>query len=212
VAAHIFYLEDAKALVNAGLDGLAHSVRDKPVDDELIGAMKKHGAFQEAATLTREESTFIFAKPGPLLDDPFFTRGLSPNVLETLRSTAYQNKVAADPDYAKYPQFLQTAMQNLKKLSDAGVKIGFGTDSGPPARFPGYFEHWELQLMTEAGLTPTQVITAATRSAAEFLRAKDLGTLERGKWADLIVLGKDPLADIRNTRSIETVMIAGNKI
>ena len=212
VAAHIFYLDDAKALVNAGLDGLAHSVRDKPVDDELIASMKKHGAFQEAATLTREESTFIFAKPGPLLDDPFFTRGVSQGVLATLRSPAYQNKAAADPDYAKYPGFLQSAMQNLKKLADSGVMIGFGTDSGPPGRFQGYFEHWELQLMTEAGLTPMQVITAATHNAAAFLRAKDLGTLERGKWADLIVLGKNPLDDIRNTRSIDMVMIAGNKI
>ena len=212
VAAHIFYLDDAKALIDAGLDGLAHSVRDQPVDDELIAAMKKHGAFQEAATLTREESTFIFAQPGPLLDDPFFTRGLSPNVLETLRSPAYQAKVAADPDYAKYPEFLHTAMQNLKKLSDSGVKIGFGTDSGPPARFQGYFEQWELQLMTQSGLTAMQAITDATRNAAEFLRAKDLGTLERGKWADLIVLGKNPIEDIRNTRSIEMVMIAGNKI
>src|SRR5271169_4580768 len=84
VAAHVFYLDDAKALIDAGLDGLAHSVRDKPVDAELIALMKKHGALQEAATLTREESTFIFAKPGPLLDDSFFTRGLSPTVLDTL--------------------------------------------------------------------------------------------------------------------------------
>jgi imidazolonepropionase-like amidohydrolase len=103
-------------------------------------------------------------------------------------------------------------MENLKKLSDSGVKIGFGTDSGPPARFQGYFEQWELQLMVESGLTPMQVITDATHNAAEFLGAKDLGTLERGKWADLIVLGKNPLDDIHNTRAIEMVMIAGNKI
>ena len=212
VAAHVFYLDDAKALIDAGLDGLAHSVRDKPVDDALIAAMKKHGAFQEAATLTREESMFIFGKPGALLEDPFFTRGVSPSVLDTLKSAAYQQKIAADPDYAKYPGFLETAMSNLKKLSDSGVKIGFGTDSGPPARFPGYFEHWELQLMVESGLTPAQAITDATRNAAEFLQAKNLGTLERGKWADLLVLGKNPLDDIRNTRTIEIVMIAGNKI
>jgi imidazolonepropionase-like amidohydrolase len=212
VAAHVFYLEDAKELVDAGLDGLAHSVRDKPVDDALIASMKKHGAFQSAATLTREESTFIFAKPGPMLDDPFFTRGLSRDVLATLKSPAYQKKIAVDPDYSKYPGFLKMAMHNLKKLSDAGVKIGFGTDSGPPARFQGYFEQWEMELMNQAGLTPMQIITDATRNAAEFLQAMDLGTLERGKWADLIVLDKNPLENIRNTRAIDMVMIAGNKI
>jgi imidazolonepropionase-like amidohydrolase len=212
VAAHIFYLDDAKALIDAGLDGLAHSVRDKPVDDALIASMKKQGAFQSAATLTREESTFIFGKPGPMLDDVFFTHGVAPTVLATLKSPAYQNKVASDPDYAKYPGFLKMAMHNLKKLSDSGVKIGFGTDSGPPARFQGYSEHREMELMVHAGLTPMQVITDATRNAAEFLRAKDLGTLERGKWADLIVLGKNPLDDIRNTRSIEMVLIAGDKM
>jgi imidazolonepropionase-like amidohydrolase len=212
VAAHVFYLDDAKALVDAGLDGLAHSVRDKPVDDELIASMKKHGAFQSAPTLAREESTFIFAKPAPFLDDPFFTRGVAPTVLATLRSPEYQHKVASDPDYAEYPRFLKMAMRNLKKLSEAGVEIGFGTDSGPPARFQGYSEHREMELMVTSGLTPMQVITDATRNAAEFLRAKDLGTLERGKWADLVVLSRNPLQDIRNTRAIEMVMIAGNRI
>jgi len=212
VAAHVFYLDDAKALIDAGLDGLAHSVRDKPVDDALIASMKKHGAFQSAATLTREESTFIFAKPGPMLADAFFTRGVTATVLATLKSAAYQNKVAADPDYAKYPDFLKMAMHNLKKLSDSGVKIGFGTDSGPPARFQGYSEHWEMELMVQSGLAPMQVITDATRNAAEFLRVNDLGTLEPGKWADLLILGKNPLDDIRNTRSIEMVLIAGNKM
>ena len=73
-------------------------------------------------------------------------------------------------------------------------------------------EHWQLELMVEAGLTPLQVITAATKSGAEFLGAKDLGTLEKGKWADLIVLTKNPAEDIRNTRTIETVYIAGNRV
>ena len=66
--------------------------------------------------------------------------------------------------------------------------------------------------MTEAGLTPMQVIVAATGSAARFLGAKDLGTLEPGRWADLIVLDRNPLQDIRNTRAIHAVYIAGNRI
>ena len=212
VAAHIFYLADAQQLVDGGLDALAHSVRDQPVTPALIDSMKKHGAWQAAATLTREASTFAYAKPPAWVNEPFFTRSVSQTVITTLNDPAYQQKIAADPDFPKYPGMLSMAQKNLKRLADAGVHYGMGTDSGPPARFPGFFEHWEMELMVEAGLTPTQVITAATKSGAEFLRAKDLGTLETGKWADLIVLRDNPVANIRNTRSIEAVYIAGARV
>lgn len=212
VAAHIFYLDDAKQLVEAGLDILAHSVRDRPVDDALIAAMKKRGAWQGAATLTREISTFVYAEPHPFLDDPFFTRSVPATVLATLKSAEFRKRSAADPDLAKYPAFLDTAKKNLKKLRDAGVNVGFGTDTGPPARFQGFFEHWELELITDSGLTPMQAIVAATREAARCLGvSKDLGTLEQGRWADLVVLGRNPLENIRNSRTIEMVMIAGNR-
>jgi imidazolonepropionase-like amidohydrolase len=120
--------------------------------------------------------------------------------------------MAADPHYEKYRGFFETAKANLKRLANAGVPYGFGTDTGPPGRFPGFFEQWELQLMAESGLTPMQVIVAATGSAARFLGAKDLGTLENGRWADLIVLDRNPLDDIRNTRTIRSVYIAGNRV
>jgi imidazolonepropionase-like amidohydrolase len=213
VAAHIFYLSDAKQLVDGGLDALAHSVRDAPVDDALIASMKKRGAWQAAATLTREVSTFVYARPPEWLDDPLFSRSVSKETIATLKSAAYTKKIAADPDFSKLPGFLETAKKNLKRLADAGVKYGFGTDTGPPARFPGYFEHMELELMVSAGLTPMQVIQAATKNSAEFLgESKNLGTLEAGRWADMIVLGRSPVADIRNTKSIEQVYIAGNRI
>jgi imidazolonepropionase-like amidohydrolase len=108
---------------------------------------------------------------------------------------------------------LKTAKENLKRLADAGVRIGYGTDSGVLTRFEGFGEHMELELMVESGMTPAQVITAATKSSAEFLgQEANLGTLEQGKWADMIVLGADPLTDIRNSRQIDAVYIAGNKV
>ena len=97
-------------------------------------------------------------------------------------------------------------------LADAGVRYGFGTDTGPPGRFPGYFEQWEMELMAQAGLTPMQVIVAATGNAAQFLGTKELGILEAGRWADLVVLDRNPLQDIRNTRAINAVYIAGNRV
>lgn len=212
VAAHIFYLEDAKRLVEFGVDGLAHSVRDQNVDAALIASMKKRGTWQFAPTLSREASMFIYGSTPDFARDPFFTRGVSAGVVEKLRSPAYQKTIAADPHLGRYRDFFETAKRNLKALADAGVSYGFGTDTGPPGRFPGFFEQWELELMTQAGLTPMQAIEAATGKAARFLGAKDLGTLETGRWADLVVLDRDPLQDIRNTRYIHAVFIAGNRV
>jgi len=211
-AAHIFYLEDARTLVNSGLDAMAHSVRDKPVDDAFIAAMKKSGTYQ-IPTLSREASMFVYGSYSKMLDDPLYVKAVSPAMLKTLKTAEYQKKSASDPDFKEYPQFLKTAQSNLKKLHDAGVKIAFGTDTGVPLRIPGYFEHWEMQLMSESGIPARDIIVAASKNASEFLGvSKDLGTLEKGKWADLIVLAKNPLDDIRNSRTIESVMIAGNVV
>jgi imidazolonepropionase-like amidohydrolase len=212
VIAHIFYLQDAKQLVDYGVDGLAHSVRDKPIDAAFMADMKHHGTWQEAATLSREASMFVYGEMPPFANDPFFARSISPQVLAQLKNPAYQQKMHSDPDFSMYPGFLHTAEHNLKALAEAGVPYAFGTDSGPPGRFPGYFTHWEMELMVQAGLTPMQVITAATGSAARFLHAEDLGTLEKSKWADMIVLDKDPLDDIKNTRTINAVYIAGKRV
>jgi imidazolonepropionase-like amidohydrolase len=212
VAAHIFYLEDAKRLVGFGVNGLAHSVRDKSVDAALIADMKKRGTWQMAPTLTREASMFVYGDTPSFAKDPFFTRGVSAQVVKQLGSPDYQKTARSDPHFARYPAFFETAKKNLKALADAGVSYGFGTDTGPPGRFPGYFEQWELELMTDAGLTPMQAIVSATGSAARFLGAKDVGTLETGKWADLIVVERDPIRDIKNTRSIQDVYIAGNRM
>jgi len=211
VIAHIFYLSDAKLLAAAGLDAFGHSVRDKPVDAELIGLMKEHGTWL-IPTLFREASTFVFADPDRFLKDEFFTRGVSPRMQQVLASPEYQKALRSDKYFPRYPPILRTAQENLKRLADAGVNIAFGSDAGVLTRFEGFGEHLEAELMVEAGLTPSQVITAATMKSAEFLGQADLGTLENGKWADMMVLAGDPLADIKNMRKIDTVYVAGNKV
>ncbi len=210
--AHIFYLEDARRLVDQGVAGLAHGVRDKPVDQALIDNMKKRGVWQMAATLSREASMFAYDRTPSFINDPFFTRSVSQRTIQLLSNPARQSANAAVPHFKEYPAFFETAKRNLKRLADSGVKYGMGTDTGPPGRFAGYGEHWELELMVEAGLTPMQALIAATRSGAEFLGAKDLGTLEGSKWADLIVLDANPLTNIKNSRSIHSVYVAGNLV
>ncbi|MBU3077558.1 amidohydrolase family protein [Sphingomonas quercus] len=208
--AHIFYYDNAAELAREGIDAFAHSVRDKPVDDALIAQMKAGGVWQMAATLSREAS-FTY-KTLPFLDDPFFSRAVTPAVLTELASPERAAKLGAAPNFPKYGPTLQMALANFGREAKAGIRYGMGTDSGPSARFPGYFAHWELELMVQAGVTPLQALTAATSANAEFMGAKDVGTIAPGKWADLLVLDRDPTADIRNTRAIDAVYVGGNKV
>jgi len=212
VLAHVFYLEDAKRLVDQGIDGFVHMVRDQPIDQALIDAMEKHGTWQVASTLSREASMFAYGSTPEFASDAFFTRGVSAKTLELIKSAERQKTIAGNPNFKKFPAFFETAKANLKRLADAGIPFAAGTDAGPPGRFPGYSQHWELQLMVEAGLTPAQALDAATRRAAMFLGAEDLGTLEPTKWADFVVLDANPLTDIKNTRKIRSVFIAGTEV
>ncbi len=209
--AHVFYLADAKQLVDAGVDGFMHMVRDQPVDDDMVARMKAKGTWQVAGTLSREASMFAFGEEAPFLKDPFFRASLSPTALALLQSEQRQKTIAGGVHYQEYKTFLVNAKASFKRYSDAGIKVSFGTDSGPPGRFAGYFAHWELQELVAAGFTPAQALTKATRDAAEWLKNDKIGAIGPGKWADLLVLDANPLANIANTHRINAVYIAGNK-
>ena len=218
VSPHIFYLSEAQAAVEAGVDALAHSVRDEDVDEALITAMRE-GNVGYIPTLTRELSVFTYESTPEFFSDPFFLRGISlyQDQVDVVSDPTYQEKVRNDPVAQSIKEALPQAQRNLKLLSDAGVLIGFGTDSGVPnantfGRWEGYFEHVELELMVEAGLTPLQAITAATGGSARISQLDRLGTIESGKAADLVVLNANPLEDIRNTREIDSVWIEGRQL
>ncbi len=212
VASHVFYLADAKTLIGDGVDALAHSIRDQPVDRELVAQMKKRGTYY-VSTFTVDESAFVLADHPAMLDDPFLAGALSPEALQQFRSPEYRDKVKSDPNVPKFRAALANGMRNLKTLHGAGVRIAFGTDSGAnPARIPGWAEHRELELMVEAGLKPMDVLVAATRGSAAMLGATDRGTLEPGKRADFLVLSANPLDDVRNTRRLVSVWHGGREI
>jgi imidazolonepropionase-like amidohydrolase len=212
VAVHIFYLADAKAVLEAGADFIAHSVRDADVDQEMIAAMKKRGVCL-APTLMREVSTFVYESTPPFFSDPLFLRHADPAAVAALKEPARQAEMRASSAAQRYKAGLEVASRNLKKLSDAGVTIAMGTDTGPPARFQGYFELMELEMMVKAGLTPRQALAAATRDAARCMKIDaEVGTLQRGRWADFVALDGDPLTDISNVKKIDSVWIAGNRV
>ena len=211
VTAHLYYLEDAKGLLNADVDFVAHSVRDQEVDEELIGLMKERNVCL-TPTLTREMVSFVYEDVPEFFEDPFFLKEADPDVIEKLKDPERQQSVRDSKAAQTYKQALVVASRNVKALADGGVTVAFGTDSGPPSRFQGYFEHLEMEFMAEAGLTPMQILSAASSNAARCLGLDGLGALAAGNWADFVVLKEDPLADIKNTRSIESVWIAGNEV
>jgi imidazolonepropionase-like amidohydrolase len=127
-------------------------------------------------------------------------RAKEPQFIESMKT----NKGAA-----WYREHMAVAMRNVKKAQSAGIPVVMGTDTGPAQRFQGYFEHLELEYMVNAGLTPMQSIVSATGTAARALKVSDVGTLEPGKWADFLVLAANPLDDIKNTRKLDSVWIAG---
>ncbi|ODT05079.1 MAG: hypothetical protein ABS52_02740 [Gemmatimonadetes bacterium SCN 70-22] len=212
VAVHLFYLADAESLLAAGADLVAHSVRDAEVDAGLIGALTSRGVCV-SPTLMREVSTFVYESTPTWFDDPLFLAHANREWMASAMDPARQAAVRASASAQRYKAALDVASRNLKRLSDAGVTIAMGTDTGPVGRFQGYFELMELELMVKAGLTPRQAIAAATRDAARCMKLDgDLGTLEPGKWGDFVVLDADPLVDIANVRRIDSVWIAGNRV
>jgi imidazolonepropionase-like amidohydrolase len=187
VTAHIFELEDAKGLIRAAIDAFAHGVRDRDIDDELVAMFKQHPNLILTPNLPDR---------GVKVDLSWLQAGLAADEFAKLE--------AANTDRPAAQAFYGIQARNLAKLNAAGVRITLGTDGNRP-----WGPHEEMLDMVLAGMTPMQVIVAATRNSAEFLRVADAGTLQAGKSADFIVLDANPLDDITNTRRISAVILRG---
>lgn len=211
--AHIYELADAKMLIGHGLNVLAHNVRDREVNAEFIDLVKRRDVTL-IPTLARDEGIFVYGEAPAWIDDPYFLKFVPPERQAVLK-TRIREEQAKHPRRGMFKAGLEMNKINLKKMSDGGVRIAFGTDSGGAAdRFfiQGYFEHREMELMVQAGLTPMQVIQSFSKGASEALRIdKDFGALARGKTADLLVLEKNPLESITNMRTIHSVYLGGRK-
>jgi imidazolonepropionase-like amidohydrolase len=187
VIAHIFTLEDAKGLLRAGVDAFAHGVRDKDVDDEFMALLKQRPALVL----------------GPNLPD----RGVATDMSwlkDSIPAAELQKLQAAATDRPQAQATFGIQARNLAKMNAAGVRIVLGTDGNTP-----WAPHVEMADMVASGLTPAQVIVAATRNGAEFLKMSDAGTVAPGKSADFIVLDANPLDDITNTRRVDSVYLRG---
>ena len=190
VTAHVFTLEDAKGLLRAGLDAFAHGVRDRDVDDELVALWQQRPDVVLVPNLPN---------PGVAMDLGWLSGTVPPDELAELQETAIDRPAAQEG--------FGIQARNLARLNDAGVKIAFGTDGSVP-----WAVHLEMEDMVRSGMTPAEVIAAATGNSAELLQMTDVGTLAAGKSADFVVLDANPLDDITNTRRINAVYLRGTAV
>jgi len=197
VVAHIFDLDDAKELLRSGIDGFAHGIRDKDIDEEFM------------TLITQHPSVFVIPNlpdRGIAQDDGWLSETVPADEVRRAREalakrTPAQVKQSAD--------LFGVQARNLAKLNAAGVTIGFGTDAGVSVGWPA---HGELADMVTAGMSPSQVIVAATKTSAAILKLDQLGGIAPGKSADFIVLNGNPLDDITNTRRIDRVYLRGQAL
>jgi imidazolonepropionase-like amidohydrolase len=210
VFAHISSVPELEAAVRGGASTLAHVVGDEPEPGPEHVRMLVDGGVSVTPTLAFFYALHRYLDDPTLLDDPFLRAGVTEEDIETAWQ-APMSRMDGLRDFMR--QRLLDAQQHVGEAHRAGVTIALGTDAGNPFNFPGFSAHVEMQLLAKAGLTPMEVIVAATRRGAELLRrADDFGTLEPGKRADLLVLGANPLDDIRNTRSLERVVSEGRVV
>jgi imidazolonepropionase-like amidohydrolase len=212
VLAHIVDLADVKDLLRAGVDGFAHMIRDKDIDDELLGLLKARPNVFFQQTLWGERRAIYGSKPA-WLDEPLLRETFSPREIELLGEEFSASP--ANPEAAQRARAMgQVNLRNTARLNAAGVTLALGTDSGgvTGGQYFGLGTHIEMELqVTRAGLTPMQALVTGTRTSARILGLDQLGTVAAGKSADFLVLNGNPLDNIANTRKISKVYLRGQE-
>jgi imidazolonepropionase-like amidohydrolase len=214
---HATGLKEAVAALKAGADLLVHSVQDEPVTDEFIALAKKNGTIY-CPTLTVLDGYVrlrdaAIAQKAPAIDDP--NGCVDAETLKNIAETATLTVKPDDPEVAerrkqRFDTWAKVMPANLKKVHDAGIPIAMGTDAGNPLTLHGVSVYAEMEAMQAAGMTPMEVLVASTRNGARAMRREaEFGTVEKGKAADLLVLGADPSKDIRAMRQIRHLVRGG---
>jgi imidazolonepropionase-like amidohydrolase len=210
VAVHATELDTAKAAVSAGADILVHSVTDRLIDTQFLDMVKNRDVLYMTTFMVEDGYRNVLTQHAALSDVE--QKLGDPEVIATWSELAKipQGEIPGGiPRMAAAPK-RPIAFDSLMLLDAAGVRIVAATDAGNIGTLHGPALHREFELLATAGMRPSDILVSATRNAAAVIgRQKEVGTLERGKFADLVILDADPVADIKNTRRIFRVMKGG---
>ncbi len=214
--AHATGLREAKEALRAGARLLVHSVWDRPVDEEFLDLARRAGAVYCPTLIVRDGYTRLFRSVqsgvAPVVDDPGGC--VDSGTLARVASTPEAGRGKLTPEMqarlTRAGDQDRVAEANLARVRAAGIPVAMGTDAGNPLTLHGPSVYAEMEAMQAAGLTPLQVLAASTSGGAQAMgRLKDLGTVEAGKIADLLVVGSDPTASIAAMRQIRYVVRGG---
>jgi len=189
-------LADAKDLLKSGIDGFVHTVRDRDVDDEYIALVKAHPAVWTGPNIPNPGETEEEIKA--------LAETLPASTIATMRRQLETRKAAGNPPNALF----ELHCRNVKKIHDAGMIIGLGTDGTGD----GFGAHQQIAYYTRCGFTASEAIEAATSVNARILKLTRMGTIAGGKEADFIVLDANPLENITNTHRINKVYVRGAEL
>jgi imidazolonepropionase-like amidohydrolase len=214
---HATGLAEAKASLRAGANVLVHSVEDVPVDQEFLDLARKNGTIV-IPTLTVIDGYLrmyraVVDRKAPVVDDP--NGCVDRATLAKIAETATVDPSLVSPDrmtarVQRAERFTRVTRGNLKTLVNAGIPIATGTDAGNPLTLHGPAIYAEMEAMQSSGMTPMQVIVASTATASRAMGLdKQVGTIEKGKDADLVITGGDPSLDVANFRKIRYVIRSG---
>ncbi|GEM_PF-992719 len=219
VYAHTSDIEEVRICMKAGIDNLVHFLgTDIPdeTDEDLMNEMVKRGV-SWITTLTLGKSLFFYRMHPEWLERPEIADVYDSSLVNALKSQVNFEaskgllKEITGNDTLTFAEFLLPVTADVKKAHDAGINIVLGTDVlGDDYVLAGFSLHEEMEIMQMGGISPLQIIKMATYNGAKMLGIeKDYGSVEKGKFADFVILMENPLSDITHTLSIEKVFKSG---
>ncbi len=211
VMVHAYDLDNHLDALRAGADIMAHSAVTAHINEEYLQLARKNNVMY-LATLSAYHDAFNPVALRQFIAQDFVQRSVPKKTLSTLASGGPLDGFLTSVKASFIAGQWRVILDNLKKVFDRGIPVAVGPDTGIMGAFPGISVHRELELMAEASIPASSLVASATSVPAKYLDLPGQGVIEEGAIADAVITAKNPYSDIRNTRTVETVIKGGTVV